>query len=260
MYSVVLMTALTVGGTAPEAGCYGWRGCGGCYCGGCWGGCGGYYGYGGCYGGYGWGGCYGGWGCAGYITCHGCYGCVCYGCASTGQAAGYIAPATPVAPAPAAPAAPALEAPASYHHGGVICTPVMPPAGAPAGRRPVQPMPPAPDAPPAGQPEPVPPPKKADDKEVSAKARLIVEVPADTRLYIDDQLMKSTAKTRAFTTPPLAPGQTYYYDVRVEVPRNGHTYVETRRVIVRAGEVVRENFEKLEPEVAAGPVSTVGSH
>ena len=40
----------------------------------------------------------------------------------------------------------------------------------------------------------------------------------------------------------LEAGQTYFYTVRVETNRDGQPVSETRRVLVRANEVVRESF------------------
>ncbi len=89
---------------------------------------------------------------------------------------------------------------------------------------------------------------KKKDKESAQpdKARLIVEVPANAKLYIDDQLMKSTATIRSFSTPTLEVGQSYYYDVRVEVVRDGKTYEGSQRVVVRAGEQIRASFNEAE--------------
>jgi uncharacterized protein (TIGR03000 family) len=90
--------------------------------------------------------------------------------------------------------------------------------------------------------------KKDDKKDKESaqpdRARLIVEVPADAKLYIDEQLMKSTAAVRSFSTPTLEVGQSYYYDVRVEVVRDGKTYEGSRRVVVRAGEQIRASFSE----------------
>jgi uncharacterized protein (TIGR03000 family) len=83
-----------------------------------------------------------------------------------------------------------------------------------------------------------------------AKAKLIVELPADAKLYIDDQLMKSTTAVRQFNTPELQPGQTYYYMVRVEVPGDGTPQSVTRRVLVRAGEEVTADFKDVKAPVA----------
>src|SRR5947208_950084 len=106
MYSVVLMAALTTGGSAPDwcfghchscapSNCYGGYEAWGCTGWGCYGvGNGGWYG-GGCYGtacGGGFG-CYGGsWNMSGYgggldYNCFGCHGC--YGCAGSYGCAGY---------------------------------------------------------------------------------------------------------------------------------------------------------------------------
>ncbi|HEY1860747.1 MAG TPA: TIGR03000 domain-containing protein [Gemmataceae bacterium] len=196
MYSVVLMAALTTGGTAPDCGwlracchasyscagcrgCTGCAGCTGCYGGGCWGNC-----YGGFYSG-----CYGStYSCYGCYGCQGCYGC--YGCVGST----YIAPS------------------------------VMPPAGGTDT-------------------------KEKTDKETArpSKAKLVVELPADSKLYIDDQLMKSSTSVRSFSTPELELGQAYYYILRVEVARDGKTYQETKSVVIRAGEQIRASFTDLEP-------------
>lgn len=100
--------------------------------------------------------------------------------------------------------------------------------------------------------EKVPPPdiKKKDEKKqdesTSSRAMLVVELPANAKLYIDDQPMKTTSAKRTFQTPPLQPGQLYYYLVRVEVVRDGEVKTETRRVIIRPGEEARASFPNLE--------------
>jgi uncharacterized protein (TIGR03000 family) len=82
------------------------------------------------------------------------------------------------------------------------------------------------------------------------KARLIVELPPDAKLFIDDQPMKTLSGTRTFSTPALEQGQSYYYMVKAEVVRDGKPVSMTRRVIVRAGETARANFTELAPPVA----------
>jgi uncharacterized protein (TIGR03000 family) len=108
--------------------------------------------------------------------------------------------------------------------------------------------------------------KKADDKDKKDgdkkdgdkkdgtslnQARLIVELPEDARLYIDDHLTKTTSARRVFNTPTLDRGLSYYYMVRAEVVRDGKTYSETKRVIVRAGEEIRTAFPELESAALA---------
>ena len=88
-------------------------------------------------------------------------------------------------------------------------------------------------------------PEKPDKDEVSARAKLVVEVPADAKLYIDDQPMKTTAEKREFRTPLLKKGETYYYEVRAEVVRDGKPISETKKVLIRAGEEATANFKDM---------------
>jgi uncharacterized protein (TIGR03000 family) len=224
MYSMILMAALTSGGSTPDCHFRG-HGCHGCYggCWGCWGGCHGCHG--GCWGvGYGacYGTCYGGWG-------YGVYGCVGswgYGCWGSGYACygswGY--------------------GPGYYGSGWETMTP----GGVAPSYTPSTPMPPA-----GGEQLPKPTPDgKTGTGLAPNRARLIVELPADAKLYIDDQAMKTTSGRRTFHTPDLQRGQTYYYMVRAEVVRDGKPLSEERRVILRAGDVVRADFNALAPAEA----------
>ena len=173
----------------------------------------------GCYGGC-WGGCHGCWGCCGcWGGCYGCGGCWggCYGCwGGCGGCYGgcwggwgyssYAAPATYGSPAPAQQMAPA-------------------------------------------QPETIAPPKKEGATwrmPSPTSARLIVELPENAKLFVDDQPMKTTSAKRAFRTPTLEPGQAYYYMLRAEVVRDGKSYQQTKKVVVRAGQEIRATFPNLE--------------
>ncbi len=105
----------------------------------------------------------------------------------------------------------------------------------------------APTAPPTKPGETLPPPSKPGDSKppeavAPSRARLIVDVPADAKLYIDDTAMKAPSDHRTYQTPDLEPGQTYYYEVRVEAQRDGKPVSETRRVLVRAGQEVHADF------------------
>jgi uncharacterized protein (TIGR03000 family) len=208
---MVLMAALTTGSSAPD-----------CWFGhhighGCWGG-----GYGGW--GAGYGGCYGGTcGCyGGYGSCYGGFGHG--GCYGGGWGGGYGGCSGP-----------------AYMSGCYgSCYGGMPYGGMPYMIGPS--MPPAP-MPPA--PEKIDEPKKGGEASLN-KAKLIVELPADAKLYIDDHLMKTTSARRVFNTPSLEKGQTYYYELRAEVVRDGKPYQETKQVIVRAGEEVRASFTQMD--------------
>jgi uncharacterized protein (TIGR03000 family) len=84
-----------------------------------------------------------------------------------------------------------------------------------------------------------------------SKAKLIVEAPAGAKLYIDDRSMTTPSEHRVYQTPTLAPGQTYYYEVRVEVNRDGKALSQTKRVLLRAGQEVRADFKDMETTATA---------
>jgi uncharacterized protein (TIGR03000 family) len=87
--------------------------------------------------------------------------------------------------------------------------------------------------------------------ELGSRALLTVELPADARLYIDGNLMTSVTSRRRIITPPLQAGQTYTYEVRVELIRNGQTLSRTQEVSLRPGEQTYARFANLESAEAA---------
>jgi uncharacterized protein (TIGR03000 family) len=109
------------------------------------------------------------------------------------------------------------------------------PPGGPASATFVPPAPPAVNVfPPAGVVIPVP--AVTNPIRGPTPARLLVRLPADARLTIDGEATRSTGQMRRFISPPLAPGQTFRYTLRVEVTRDGKRQGETKEVTVRAGE------------------------
>ena len=232
MYSVVLMTALMSTAPAPAWGCrgncstvyagpYNWgyavpTHCHSCYASPIVG----YGAAGGCYGYHG--GCYGGWGVFygdPYAGCTGCYGC--YG--------GYSCYGVPV-PGIAVP----VQAP-------VVKDPY--PAVNPKKEK-------AKD-----KEEEVAPPKEKkkggleEGKNFSKPTRAIVriEVPQGGKLFVDGRQINTQAGTRAFQTPALMPGETYFYDIRIEVDRQGAIAADERRVIIEPGQDVAVHFPNLRP-------------
>jgi uncharacterized protein (TIGR03000 family) len=91
-------------------------------------------------------------------------------------------------------------------------------------------------------------PEKKSSLEPSA--RLLVQLPADAKLYVDDHLMQTASERREFRTPALQRGQTYYYVLKVEIVRDGLTVSETKRVHVRAGERATANFGDMSEAIA----------
>jgi uncharacterized protein (TIGR03000 family) len=240
MYSVLLLMALSGSGEAPAFGHH--HGCCGGYDCGCCGGyydcgcCGGGWGCHGCHGGHSWhhsccgchgwhhhhhchgccgcwgydcGGCCGGYGCWGGYGCCGGYGCNGYGGGCYGYYGGCCGGG-------------------DWGYGGGSMMPGAAPAAAPAG--PAGPgAPGAPGAPPADLPK---------DKKTSmaAPASIVVRLPADAALRIDDQLTASKSELRRFTSPELAPEKEYHYTLQAEIVRDGQKLTVTERVTVRAGE------------------------
>jgi uncharacterized protein (TIGR03000 family) len=229
MYSVILMAAMGTGtteapnwmlrGLVAHNSCYGcWGSCYGC-CGGCYGCC-----YGGCCGGC-WGGYYSST-CYGWGSYYGgggfCLGGGCYG-GCWGSCYGYGWGSY---------AYPAYAPPPAYSY----------------------PAPAAPVAPPI---EKAPAPKPAGIGQ-AVTAKIVVEVPADARLYIDGQLMRTAGIRRTYSTPQLETGQKYFYDMRVESVRDGEPVTENRRVILQAGDVIEASFRDLtiaRKKVPEGPIS-----
>jgi uncharacterized protein (TIGR03000 family) len=68
-----------------------------------------------------------------------------------------------------------------------------------------------------------------------APATIIVSLPANAKLTVDDTVTKSTSATRVFTSPALEGGQEYVYNLKAEVVENGKTITLAKQVAVRAG-------------------------
>lgn len=215
MYTVVLMAALTTSPSTPawHRGCA--RACHGCH--GCYAAANTAWYGGGCYGCYG---CYGNpWHAAsttsgsygtfhpGVFQCHGCYGC--YGGWSC---YGYPNQHAVIEPAP--------------------------PSGVPERKT---------ESKPGKVLEEAPLPKEPGLKknEEQARAKVIVDVPADAKLYVDGQRMNGSTSRRVFQTPALIPGRMYYYELRAEVVRDGQVITANQRLILRPGQSATASFADL---------------
>jgi uncharacterized protein (TIGR03000 family) len=78
----------------------------------------------------------------------------------------------------------------------------------------------------------------------AAPARLIVQLPADARLFVEDQPTTSRSAERTFVTPALQPGYVYTYSVRAEIMRDGQRHIETKKVNVTAGNDSQLSFSE----------------
>ena len=209
MYSVVLMAAITAGSASPDFCCF--FGGGHSYsCGGC---------YGGCYGG-----CCGGWSCYG---CHGCYG-GCWGCygggyTSVGYGGGFGG------------CYGGCQGCVGCYGGGCYgCVGYYGASSYGVVTHGANPMPPA-----DKKMETLPNPGKTNEV---ARAKVVIDVPANTALYIDNQLMPDKSGKRTFVTPALQPGQSYFYDIKLVANNGGQQQVQTSRVVLRPGQEVAATF------------------
>jgi uncharacterized protein (TIGR03000 family) len=101
-------------------------------------------------------------------------------------------------------------------------------------------------------PKPEPKPVTPKDKtSLPAPATIVVSLPADAKLTIDDAATTSTSTTRVFVSPTLPAGKEYHYVLKAEIVREGRTITCTETVPVSAGEQARVTMQF--------PVATVAS-
>ncbi len=221
MYGVILAAAMMTGQSAPDLhwkGCHGGHGCGN-------------YGaaYGGCYGG-----CYGGWESLAPIhTPAGCWGMpysgygpswpgyACAGGCGGYQSAAYGVPSQMIAnPAPEMAPLPTRDPELTD-----------------------KPKEKAKDKTKEKAKNPV----DDDDNQVSAsnRARVIVSLPANGKLFVDNTPIRNAAEIKTFRTPELSKGQQYFYEMRAEVLVDGKVVTQTRRVTLTAGDLIRADFSTL---------------
>jgi len=225
-------------------------GCGG-WSGGCWGGMSVSYG---CYG-SGWRPVTSGWygsGCCGGmpVMSYGCYGSapmVSYGCCGGGTVssgvAWYGAPVSWGVPVESETVRVVKEASKTQAtEAKQLAKPVEPAVAKPAPSRQAvaKPAPaneeatkvkPAADSKPSV--EPLGPPE--NEAKAAAPATIIVRLPDQANLSINDKASKLTSTTRKFVSPPLQPGKDYYYTLKAEIERDGRPVTATQRVAVHAG-------------------------
>jgi uncharacterized protein (TIGR03000 family) len=73
-------------------------------------------------------------------------------------------------------------------------------------------------------------------------AHIQILVPADAKIWIENQLMTETGSARDYVSPVLTPGQEFVYHIRATWMQNGQPVTQTRNVDVQAGSNVTVNF------------------
>ncbi len=271
MYSVVLMAAIATA-TSGQGFCHRSHGCSNCYS--CYSSCSSYCSYSGysCYSGYSGYSCHGYgstgghhgpvlYGCAGpnFGYHGGCYsafgiyadayngGTGCYGCHGGHSGYGYPVPFNPQA---------------QPQVGGVRdpFPPIDPEAKKPQAKEEEVPAPKEKGAPKINEKAPVEP-KKADPnekkkaqadepKQEGVRAKVRIHVPQGGQLFVDGNVIRVAPGIRVFQTPPLVPGERYYYDIRIDQNINGELLSDSRRVIIEPGQDVAVDFQNRDIQTA----------
>ncbi len=92
----------------------------------------------------------------------------------------------------------------------------------------------------------------------SMNGSLVVNVPADAKVFVNGLPTTSTGSQRTYVSKGLVPGQTYTYEVRAEVVRNGKTVSDTKSVKLTAGQeyAVAFSLDSTNEKVATEPQKT----
>jgi uncharacterized protein (TIGR03000 family) len=108
-----------------------------------------------------------------------------------------------------------------------------------------------PNTPPGAPVDPAPVVQAVDPNAVVVEAH----VPAGAEIWFDGERTAQTGTDRVFTSPPLAAGQTYHYQVVARWTDNGRPVQQAQQLAVRAGDRTRITFPR-PPAPAAVPAAT----
>jgi uncharacterized protein (TIGR03000 family) len=78
---------------------------------------------------------------------------------------------------------------------------------------------------------------KQEETMAPAPATIVVELPADAKLLIENEATTSTGSSRVFQSPDLKPGKEYHYTIKAEAVRDGKPVKVEQVVTVKAGEI-----------------------
>ncbi len=85
-------------------------------------------------------------------------------------------------------------------------------------------------------------PTKSDAESTSRKVLLTVMVPADAKLFVNDQPTNSTGQRRQFSSSRLQPGTVYRYRLRAEFVTDGKPMIEEKDVHLTPSQTVSVSF------------------
>jgi uncharacterized protein (TIGR03000 family) len=81
------------------------------------------------------------------------------------------------------------------------------------------------------------PPKPKKETMLPAPATIVVDLPADAKLLIDNEPTSTTGTNRVFVSPTLNPGREYHYTLKAEIVKDGKAVKVEKVIAVQAGEI-----------------------
>jgi uncharacterized protein (TIGR03000 family) len=78
---------------------------------------------------------------------------------------------------------------------------------------------------------------------VEREVMVNVKVPANAKVTFNGTATKQAGTNRRYVSPPIAGGRGYSYDVQATWTQNGRPVTLSRRIAVRAGDVVNLSFD-----------------
>jgi uncharacterized protein (TIGR03000 family) len=72
--------------------------------------------------------------------------------------------------------------------------------------------------------------------------RINVSVPAEAQIWFNGARTVQGGSVRSFVSPPVTPGQDYYYDVTATWQQGGREVTRSQRITVHAGDAINLNF------------------
>jgi len=85
--------------------------------------------------------------------------------------------------------------------------------------------------------------KGGGEGEISTRARLVVTLPADAKLTVDESGTQADGTRREFISPTLTPNRSYSYTLKAEFVRGGKTVTVTKKATVTAGKETLVSFD-----------------
>jgi len=122
-----------------------------------------------------------------------------------------------------------------------------------------RPAPGVPTANPAAKPAIKPESTISREKGGTFQAEIVLDIPENATLYVNGTKMKKGAGLRTFTTPALSETSRHFYDLKLEVAREGTIVTTERTVEVKPGKMDLVGLFRRENDLAYSPRRESGS-